>query len=596
MILMLALLLSIAAWASRGFPEPFTVTQPDGSQLTVVLLGDEQHHWLQTTDGVMVVNTGQGFFVAEIDDRGQLRSSSALAHEPSFRSQTERSAIFLQQERKDSFHQQTAKPHTRAAIDNSASPYLPHKGSPRILVILAGFQDVPFTLNNPIQSFEQFLNGEEQADLGHKENKNTNSVKNYFKAISQGQFTPQIDLAGPVTVSQNMAYYGAHENVTALAQEAVALVDGQVDFSQYDNDGDGTVEAVCIIYAGYGENIGAPSDAIWAKTTVASVNTGDGVKIGRFSLSSELNGSGPEAFSDGIPWISGIGVFVHELSHAMGLPDMYPVSENSKALNNQCMECWDLMDMGEFVGNGYTPAPYIAWEQETMGWTEITELKDSQNGLTLMPLVEGGRAYKFGNGADPEEFIVVENIQRRGLHAKAYGHGLLVYHVAYKSSSVNMGDYPNDVAGNPRVTVVPADGLLLSYNQVEGKGYGGTYTQKEYQQHHAGDLFPGTSSVTQLTDEMALPNYCFYNGSTKTGFSLQNINEDTETGLVTFDFVKEGASGIFATPQDLTSPKPVYSLDGRCLGTDIHSLPRGLYIRNGQKLIEITGGQECCAI
>ena len=581
---MVALLLATAAWASRGFPEPFTVTQPDGSQITVVLLGDEQHHWLQTTDGVMVVNTGRGYFVAEVDDQGRLRASSVLAHEAKLRLESETAVISRQQERRELFRQQSAHGQHRAAIATPSSPYLPHQGSPRILVILAAFQDVPFTVGNPQQSFGQFLSGEEQADLGHKEDKNTNSVMNYFKAVSQGQFTPQIDLAGPVTVSQNMAYYGADENVTALAQEAVEQLDGQVDFSQYDNDGDGTVEAVYIIHAGYGENIGAPSDALWAKTTTASVNTADGVKIGRFCLSSELNGSGPEAFSDGIPWINGIGVFVHELSHAMGLPDMYPVSESSKALNNQCMECWDLMDMGEYVSNGYTPAPYTAWEQETMGWLEITELKESQEGLTLKPVVEGGKAYKFGNGADPEEFIVVENIQRRGLHAKAYGHGLLVYHVAYKSSSVNMGDYPNDVAGKPRMTVVPADGLLLSYNQVEGRGYGGTYTQKEYQQHHAGDPFPGTSNVTQLTDEMALPNYCFYNGSTQTGFSLQNIKEDTETGNVTFDFVREGTLGISVNTQDSNAHQPIYSLDGRYVGTDIHRLPRGLYIRNGQKL------------
>lgn len=55
-------------------------------------------------------------------------------------------------------------------------------------------------------------------------------------------------------------------------------------------------------------------------------------------------------------YISGIGVTVHELSHAMGLPDFYPLNASSY-LDDQEMEFWDLMDGGEYAGNGYCPHP-----------------------------------------------------------------------------------------------------------------------------------------------------------------------------------------------------------------------------------------------
>lgn len=68
-----------------------------------------------------------------------------------------------------------------------------------------------------------------------------------------------------MTLSHDYAYYGVDsknifgyntgdkDGAKAIA-EAVQLADSLVDYSQYDKDGDGKVDMVYVIYAGYGEN------------------------------------------------------------------------------------------------------------------------------------------------------------------------------------------------------------------------------------------------------------------------------------------------------------------------------------------------------
>jgi len=149
---------------------------------------------------------------------------------------------------------------------------------------------------------------------------------------------------------------------------------------------------------------------------------------------------------------------------------------------------------------------------------------------------------KIVNSAKEEEAFYIENIQERDENARAMGHGMLVYHVDYASSTVNMSDYPNNAAGHPRVTVVPADGLIISGYQTlrsngTSQGYGGTYTQAEYRASLAGDPFPGTGNTTLLSDQQPQPGFKYYNGTSITGIALKNIAEDSETGAVSFDFV-----------------------------------------------------------
>ena len=465
--------------------------------------------------------------------------------------------------------------------------YLQHMGNVRVLTILAAFQDVGFTVNEPVKAFEQYLNGDKQEDLGNMNHLNFASVRQYFETCSHKQFMPQFDIVGPITLPKNMAYYGgkadngSDDKFGDFCSDATNMVKDLVpDWTVYDNDKDGRIELVCVIYAGYGQNQGGADSTIWAKASRQNLKLNDNLRITRFNCSPEL--FTPQGnYSQ---YINGTGVFIHEFSHCMGLPDLYATNK-SGYVNNQGMESFSIMDYGLYNYNGFAPCPYTAWEQEAMGWTEIEEVRGmmSDGGCQMadvLPVIEGGKAYKLVNADNDRDFIVMENVQKRGLNTKADGHGLLVYHVDYPYATVNMNDSPNNNPGHPSVAVVPSGGLLVS-SYLRGKGK--TYTTDQWVASLAASPFPGTKGVTSLTDEMKLPNYCFWNGSTakSTDYMLNSITEDAASGTVSFMVAPYDASGIGDIKWD-KDKGVVFDLHGRRIQG---KLKPGLYIQNGKKIV-----------
>lgn len=581
---LLATLLACAGtWAARALCIPFTVVQPDGTTLVITLNGDEHLSWLTTTDGTLVVEKDKSYYVAAISDQGKLTATSLLAHHCDMRSEQERIACEMQQQRKALFFQRVehvGEAARRAQVTNTK--YFPHTGTPRCLVILANYEDNQFSSNDPLTQFKQYFSGEVQEDLGHNESKNLLSVQRYFEQSSHGKFKPQFDVVGPVTLPQKMAYYGKNESdgydtlFYDMCVDAVNAVDDFVDFRQYDNNNDGKAELVCIIYAGYGESVsGNPSETIWPKCGEQNIGTADGISVSFFNCSPELF-----RLSDGNN-INGIGLFTHEFSHGLGLPDLY-AKDSQAYINNQSPEFWDLMDYGEYANNGYAPVPYTVWEQEAMGWIEVEKLTESQENIQIEPLINGGKAYKFNNSANSEEWFMIENVQPRNTTDQtlgfSYGHGLLVWHIAYAKSSVAMSDYPNNSPNKPRVCIVPADGLVINgYLFGDGK----PYSQNEYTSSLRGDPFPGTSNNPTLSSDQALPNYKFYNGQATPVFQLKNISEDSDSRIVTFDF-DNGTPTAIRSIEDTPTSHHYYTLDGRRLSSE--PTRHGLYIRNGKKV------------
>ncbi|MBR1447378.1 MAG: M6 family metalloprotease domain-containing protein [Prevotella sp.] len=583
--LVLAALQAQAAPALRG---PFTVRQPDGTLLTIEQHGDEHHHWTATADGMLVVNTGRGCYVAQISDEGLLTATATLAHEPSQRSAEEQQVAARQAEHRDRFHSQGLQRQRRALGINASSQYLPHTGTPRVLVILAAYQDLDFTVSEPLKAFSQYMHGDTQEDLGNHNDLNQYSVQQYFDACSHGQFVPQFDLVGPVTLPQTMDYYGGTSSTGSddrfgeFCRDATEAAKPLVtDWSVYDNDGDGTIELVCIIFAGYGQNQGGAASTLWAKASNRNLRLDDQHRIAFFNCCSELFHPA-EAYKDRI---NGKGTFCHEFSHCLGLPDLYATT-SSAYVDNQGMESWDIMDYGLYNNNGFSPCLYTAWEQEVMGWTVIEPLSTDSSLIThhsslhLQPLEEGGNAYKIVNPDNERDYLVMENIQQRGINARALGHGLLVYHVAYPHEQVSMYDAPNNTPGRPAVAVVPAGGLLINKYLM---GTGRTYTNAEWRASVAASPFPGTGQVTTLSDSQQLPNFCF-NGIDDDGTAVTLpvgivLHQITETADGTVSLTLADPTGIRAVGRPQASGlEMLYNL----LGQRIRRPVRGIFVEKGK--------------
>ena len=212
--ILIGLLCAFNCWAVKSYPFPVEVRQTDGATLTIVQHGDENFHYYTTLDGILLVQREGGYYIGAVDERGTLTATSLLAHDAAERSAEEvrqaslqnRAAFLAAGEKLRSMRRAKQEP-----IGDSDLRNFPHVGSPRAIVILAEFSDsVRYTLENPRRSFDEYFNGTSPLeDHGGGEARNFTSVGEYFKKVSFGQFTPQFDVYGPVTLPNSLATYGA---------------------------------------------------------------------------------------------------------------------------------------------------------------------------------------------------------------------------------------------------------------------------------------------------------------------------------------------------------------------------------------------------
>ena len=591
------MLCSLTTWAAKAVSIPVQVRQADGSVITVILRGDEHINWYTTLDGVLLVQgTDNNYYIGKVEKSGNLIATKQLAHEAHTRSQAERNLIAKQDKEKFFAYVNKVAEESENAYDNSpltrgpivdsgygGVPYFPHTGSPKALVILAEFQDVPFTIQDTKKIFTNYLMNEGHfSDTRYGQNQNYKGVRGYFKDCSYGQFTPEFDVVGPIKLPKKQTYYGeGDDNIEALMEDACSAIDSIVDFADYDANNDGMVDLVYIIYAGHSANYrGNKVSNIWPKSgTVNISNTYDGKRICRYGVSNELNGS--EKISKNKKKINGIGLFCHEFSHTLGLPDIYAYKTPAEDQDDQGMEFWDLMDGGTEVRGGRVPASYLAWEREVMGWMKIDELKNDSSIKNLKSIDNGGKAYKIVNPNDSNEYIVLQSMQKgpwyQGWRDGTYGKGLLAYRISYPSNKVNVFDFPNNVKAKPRVIPIPADGKILAAKNAT--------SYLEYINQHNGDLYP-YNRIDYIS------GFKMFDGSILAK-SIINIKENdggnSNNNYVSFEFKNRIVTTGIQSPSIIersTSDNRIYTLDGRYVGTDASILPHGIYIQNNKKFVK----------
>ena len=594
-----ALMGIVSGFAAKAHTALTTITQSDGSQLTIRLHGDEHYSWYSTTDDVLLVQVGKNYYVAQVEEDGTLKATPQLAHNAGERGTVEEQVINNQNKEKF-LNLLNAEPQALAKPFGEVYPaYFPHTGSPKALVILVEFQDVKFKTSNPVATFTHYLKGAEGEDAPEANNAyvkgkvNYGSVSQYFNDMSQGKFTPQFDIVGPVTVSKNSAYYGGNvgnstdTNFAKMIAEACKGVSTKVNFADYDQNNDGYVDLVYVIYAGYSESLGGnSSDCLWPKSGTNAFYEPEtnnllklnGKQICRYGINNELNASPTVEANNykGMPLLNGIGLFCHEFSHTMGLPDLYPTVETSR-VDNQNPEYWDLMDGGEYTYSGYFPTPYSPWEMEVMGWTTPVELGDDAKQVNLNSYASDRTAYKI-NGEN-DEYLLIQNIQTdgwwRGITKAFNTTGMLVWRIDYPYPTVSLNNRLNNEIGKPNVMIVPADGYVISdYNHGKGK----QWTDDQYNLSLQGDPFPGTKK-----NKTELLSVELNNSTLKKPF--YNIKETD--GVITFDYLKDYATGIDQTLADKETEKnqSIFSLDGRYLGNDASKLTKGIYIIGKKKVV-----------
>lgn len=515
------------------------VQQPDGSVLTVMLRGDENFHYTSTEDGQPLVQRADGAYCyATLDSNGKLTASAQVAHDVESRGAAELSFLnyytaesqkvrSLGMERaKQRNARRMARLANRGVVDASGKPVrrvmagatggegIGVTGKRKGLVILVNFKDKKMQSKHTQAEWNDYFN-----KVGYNKYGNNGSVHDYFYAQSYGKLDLEFDVIGPVTVSKNMASYGANDaqgndiDPAGMIKEAceLAYAKEKMDMSQYDWDGDGAVDQVYVIYAGYGEAAGGEANTIWPHEW--DIQGGGyslvlgGQRIRTYACSSELNGGSGT-------YISGIGTACHEFSHCMGIPDFYDTAGGG------CfgMDAWDLMDYGSYGGDGYEPTGYNTYEKWVSGWIEPTILTAPCYIKNMKPLSDAPEACVVFNEANKNEYYIFENRQLKGTDVALPNHGMLVIHVDY-DQKVWFDNEVNNTSNHQRFTVVPADNKLTSE----------TVT---------GDTYPGTTKSTELTDTSKPAATLFNANSDGRKFLGKPVTEITEKdGLISFTFM-----------------------------------------------------------
>lgn len=497
---LLSIVITLPAMAIPANPRAQRVVMDNGEEVTMYQRGDESFHWKENANGEWLKELPDGRYT-----RTQPVEPNTIGDRKAFMRAPE--------------NMQTESPLNIA---------------PRGLVILVSFKDVAFSVD--VEDVKNMIS----ADKYYREYKadrktvvSDGSARQYFIAQSMGQYKPQFDVVGPYTLSQNQRYYGENDiygqdmHADSMIVEACLLADTDgVDFTQYDNNHDGELDFVYVIYAGYGENDGGASYTIWPHTYWLKEyyykQKGheqvflDGKLLNTYACGNEKDYSTKER--------TGIGTFCHEFSHVLGLPDLYSTDNNK---THKTLGDWDELDGGAYNNYSNTPPAYSAYERFFMGWmtpkvvsckSQTITIDELQASNSAYIICEGGKHNLIGNDPNPTTFWILENRQRYNWDTFIPGHGMMLTKINYNYSRWE-GNTVNSLAAKMGVDLIEADGSApkAGYNGHDGK---------------AGDLFPAGGTTYDN-----IPN-----------FIITDVRENGETIEVDIVYGTEAIENVTDAP------------------------------------------------
>lgn len=475
-----ALITAVTAVSASAVPAkrgPYSAYNTDGKEILVQRVGDERGSWFLDMDGNLLMSTDRGFDFARIESDGSLSHSDVPVR-------FSRSLLPVQAP--------LIAP-TADAIGRFPGTSFPSSGKQKALVVLVEFQDTKFSLGeNTHQYFSDMLNKE-----GFNEYGGTGSAHEYFMEMSSGKFDCDFDVYGPVTLQNNYKYYGQNDKsgtdkyAYKMAVEACDALDAEVDFSQYDRDNDGDIDNIFIFYAGQGEASAYPQNdnLVWPHAyyvTIYGTHKYDDKRLNSYGCTNELepvysqNAWGSTKYEGDRP--DGVGTFIHEFSHILGLPDLYLTDESELTASEQGYFTpgeWSVLDYGPYNNNGRTPPAYSAFERNALGWIDLEELTSDLTAGELTHIAESNHAYSITKHNKSTEFYLLECRKRSGWDKYIPYDGMLVWHIDYDNSRW-YNNSVNNKGSHQYVDLIEADGIA----------------EKTYR--NGGDCFPGTKKVTEL--------------------------------------------------------------------------------------------------
>ena len=393
--------------ADLASPTPFKVNQPDGEEFLIYIRGNHLSNWHEYLGWTIVQNSDDWWVYALENNGKKLIPSQIKVGMTDNPSEINPSIV------------KGIKPDPHQLIDNSPVPNLQLTRSDTFFIplILVEFPDAS-AIYEPSE-FDSIMNQEGYTHLNYE---NTGSFRDFYQEISHGQFLPKADISDWFTAPSVHDYYGynnGYQRVRQLVRDMVdALEESGFDWSKYDNDGDGYVDALNLVHQGPGAEEGDQTN-IWShKWNLGNLAvTYDNVTIDSYNMNPEIqNGN-----------IVAIGVLAHEFGHALGLPDLYDTDYSSTGSGKLA-----LMASGSWGTSGNTPwypATMIGWAKNELGWVDIVEIQDDQLGVSIEQSYSSNEVYKVNHSQIEEEYWLIENRQKIGSDTLITTPGLTIWHI-----------------------------------------------------------------------------------------------------------------------------------------------------------------------
>lgn len=481
-------------YAMPANSNPIIFTQPDNTTFTGYVKGDEWQHWYETPDGYTFSKDEYGNWV-------YVRAFSKGKYE-----YTDIPVADGLHPRVFSDISKHIKPERKfpGPLENVPNLNDISRTEFKIPMLLVEFFDLEASID--IQNFDDMMNMENyESSQGV-----TGSFNDYYQEISYGEFDPMTMVSGWYMAAESYTVYGSGapngwDKVREMIRDAVdESCDAGMDWSVYDNDGNGSVDALNVVHAGVGAEEGGNEIYIWSHSWQLGpyATSCNGVTINNYVIQPErtnMSGGG----------MVHIGVFAHEFGHALGLPDLYDTDYSSPGIGN-----WGLMSGGSWGGDGgspWYPVHMVAWGKYKLGWVDPVIVDEPIITHIFENVEENPVIYKMDGIGDEDEYFLFENRQKLLYDQNLPYHGLLIWHI-----DDNLSGNSND--WHRRVDLEQADG----YYHLNTNGNSGD----------PGDPYPGYSGNTTFAFD-AEPNSIYYNGD-PSGISVVDIG--VEDGLVSATF------------------------------------------------------------
>ena len=416
---------------------------------------------------------------------------------------------------------------------STVNPYgMPTSGTVKVLVIPIGFDNYKKT--------PEMRTNIEKAFFGKNYNTNTGweSLSAYYYKSSYGKLNITGTVTDWYTPKRSESYYAKYEDSndyyigsTLLLEEALEYFSNKYDYSSFDANKDGYIDAVYMIYNNPigGNGFGTQEEFYWAFTSWDyNVDSRDYANVKGFSYVF----MGYEFFLQNTSYVNvynGLNceTVVHETGHLLGLVDYYDYDESDRYNKGGYGGC-DMMDHN--IGDH---GPY---SKILLNWVEPVVV--SRSGIYQIPsfTTSGTTLLIPANGTFStiyDEYYLIDLYTYDGLNklhmpsffqSKSQYAGIRVSHVnsslEYDREYLPYFKYDNTDTKNKMITILEADyigdfHIVNSYStlaqtsdfyakgQTFGNGYYSDYTS------HKGNEIPFTMEVLNIYNGYATVKIVF---------------------------------------------------------------------------------------